>query len=134
MFERDNRMSNIKETIKLFADQLALEKSISTSESERKAGVFLMALAYITETRHLLSEAKIKLQSIHDAVYHQELSKCEGGTITANKITVEGSKIYATAREELENFDNDISYLKAYSDIFNNAHVYYRQMSKNGMV
>ena len=34
------------------------------------------------------------------------------------------------AREGFERIENDISYLKAYYDIFMAAHVFYRQLSK----
>lgn len=123
-------MKEIKEIITKYAEILPLNKSISTSEAEKRAGDFLTVMASITDWRHILSGDKIRLQSAHNAVYAEELSKATGKTVTENKVTVEASEAYQFAREELEKIENDLSYLKAYYDIFNNAHVFYRQMSR----
>jgi len=50
--------------------------------------------------------------------------------MTENKMTAEASKEYTEAREDLEGIENDLSYLKSYYDIFRDAHIFYRQMSK----
>lgn len=123
-------MSGMKDTIESYAKLLPLNKSISTTDAEKRASEFLTAMAYITDLRHTFNEEKIRLQSSHNAVYAEELSKATGKTITENKITVEACEPYQVAREELERIDNDLSYLKAYADIFMAAHVFYRNMAK----
>lgn len=121
---------DIKSHISKYAALLPVQKTISTVEAERRAGEFLHAQSQITEWRHILSEEKIKLTSAQTAVYAQELAGCTGKTITENKIAVEANRTYQSAREDLESIDNDVAYLKAYYDIFNNAHVFYRQLAK----
>lgn len=123
--------NEVKQYIEKYAAMLPTQKSISTVESERRAGEFLSVQAYIADLRHILSEEKIKLLSVQTATYAEQLSKCSGKTITENKVTVEASEEYIRAREELESIENDLSYLRAYSDIFQNAHVFYRQMCKS---
>jgi len=127
-------MNNMKEYLDQYAKLLPLNKSISLTEAERRAGEFLSAMATITDWRHTFNEEKIKFTSIQAAVYAEELSKGTAKTITENKITVEASKEYAAAREELERIENDLSYLKAYFEIFSQAHIYYRQMAKGDNV
>lgn len=124
-------MKEIKDTIQKYQDLLPLNKSISTTEAERRAGEFLAVMATITEWRHILAEDKIRNVTMQNAVYAQELAACTGKTITENKITVEASESYSKTRENLEGIENDLSYLKAYYDIFMSAHVFYRQMAKS---
>ena len=90
--------------------------------------------ARITDWRHILSEEKIKFLTVQTAVYSEELSKGTAKTMTENKVTAEASESYSSARESLESIENDLSYLRAYYDIFNNAHVFYRQMAKGELM
>jgi hypothetical protein len=123
-------VTEMKEYLEKMAKLLPVAKSISMVEAERRAGEFLSALATITEWRHVFSEDKIRLLSVQTAVYAQELGKGTAKTMTENKVTAEASAEYTKAREDLERIENDISYLKAYFDIFKDAHVFYRQMAK----
>ncbi len=123
-------MNNIKELIEQYAKLLPVGTSVSYTEAERRAGEFLSALAVIADTKHTLSNDKIKALSIQTAVYASELSKGTAKTMTENKVTAEASKEYISAREDFEAIDNDISYLRAYQEIFMAAHVFYRQLAK----
>jgi hypothetical protein len=123
-------MKDFQKFIEPYAAQLPITKAISTFEAEKRAGVFLEAMAQITTMRHEFSEQKIKFLSVQTAVYSEELAKGTAKTMTENKVTAEASKAYETAREDLERIDNDLSYLRAYYDIFNNAHIFFRQLSK----
>lgn len=120
--------------IKLYLEEqtklLAVNRSISTPEAERRAGLFLEVCAKIIEWRHALSEDKIQTTTMQSVVYAEELSKCTGKTVTENKLTVEANPAYTTVRESFESTENDISYLKAMYDVFNNGHLFYRNMSK----
>jgi hypothetical protein len=123
-------MTEMKEYIQKYSDLLPVGTSVSYTEAERRAGEFLSAMAMITEWRHLLTSDKIKKLSIQTAVYAEELGKGTAKTMTENKVTAEASGPYTTAREELESLENDLSYLKTYHEIFQNAHVFYRNMAK----
>lgn len=120
----------MKEIIEFYAKLLPLGKSISTSEAEKRASLFLEAMAKVTDMRHTLAEGKVKATSIQAAVYAEELAKGTAKTMTENKVTAEASAEYAAAREELENIENDVNYLKAYYEVFSNAHIFYRQAAK----
>jgi len=123
-------MKDFKVFLEKYIIQLPLSKSISTSEAEKRAGAFLEGMAHITDMRHNFSEEKIKYLSVQTSVYAEELSKGTAKTMTENKVTAEASKPYEEAREDLERIDNDLSYLRAYYDIFMAAHVFYRNISK----
>jgi len=123
-------MQEIKDLIEKYSALLSLSKSISLPEAERRASEFLVAMAKITDIRHMFSEDKIKYTSVQTAVYAQELSKGTAKTMTENKVTAEASAEYLKAREDLERIENDIAYLRSYYDIFNNAHIFFRTMAK----
>lgn len=122
--------ADIKVYIEKYQKLLPLNNSISFTDAEKRASMFLDIMATITEYRHALSEGKIKSLSVQNAVYATELAKCTGKTVTENKIAVEASEEYTAAREEFEMTENDLNYLKAYYEIFNNAHIFYRNMAK----
>lgn len=115
--------------ISKYSELLPVGSSVSFTEAERRAGEFLAALATITDFRHMFGGEKIKLLSIQTATYATELNKGTAKTVTENKLTAEASEGYQRAREDLEGVENDIMYLKAYYDIFTNAHIFYRKMS-----
>ena len=121
----------IKEYIDKNSAKLALTTSISGPEAERRASLFLEVNATITTWRHLLTEHKIKLQSVQTAVYAEQLSKGTAKTVTENKTIAESSAEYTSAREDFEYVENDLAYLKAYAEIFLNAHIFYRAMMRH---
>lgn len=123
-------MNEIKEYILKYAAMLSMSASISIPEAERRAGDFLVVQAQIAEYKHLLTQAKIKFTTVQSATYSELLSKCTGKTVTENKLTVEADPGYTKVREDLESLDNDLSYLRAYADIFANGHLFYRNLAK----
>lgn len=123
-------MNEMKEFIEKYSALLPVGTSISYTEAERRAGEFLSAMATLSDWKHTFTSEKIKLLSIQTAVFAQAMSKGTAKTVTENKLTAEASEEYTKAREDLENIENDISYLKSFYDIFMAAHVFYRQMAK----
>lgn len=120
----------MKEILEYYSSLLPLGTSVSYTEAEKRAGLFLEAMAKVTDMRHQFAEQKVKATSVQAAVYAQELAKGTAKTMTENKVTAEASVEYATAREDLENIENDHNYLRTYYEIFQNAHVFYRQAAK----
>lgn len=123
-------MKEIKEFIDKHVAMLPVGNSVSFTQYETKAGDFLTALAKIADFRHIFSEDKIRLTSTHIAVYAEQMAKGTAKTVTENKLIAEASPEYIKAREDLESMENNIVYLKTFNDIFTNAHVLYRQLSK----
>lgn len=123
-------MSDFKEYIEKYQALLPVGTSISYTEAEKRAGLFLEAQATITDWRHTLSSEKIRLLSVQTAVYAEKMAAGTAKTVTENKLTAEASAEYTKAREDLEHIENDLSYLKAFYDIFQNAHIFYRTMAK----
>lgn len=123
-------MKEIKDQIQAWTKMLPTGSFITPGEAERRAGEFLVALAHIAEWTHIFKEAKIKASSVQVGVFAEEMSKSDSKLVTEKKAMAEASSNYIQARESLEFTENDISYLKAYQEIFTNSHVFYRQLSK----
>jgi len=127
-------MNEIREKIAEYSKLLAVRQSVSLTEAEKRAGEFLMAMAIITEERHKLSSKKIEYTTLQTATYAQELQKGTAKTVTENKLQAESTEDYIAVREELERVENDLSYLRAYYDIFHDGHIFYRTMAKGEQV
>lgn len=125
-------MTEIKNYIEGVARLLPMVKALSITDAEKRAGEFLVAMAKITEFRHLLTSEKIKLLTVQTATYAEQMSMGTASTVTQNKLVAEASVEYTAARENLESIENDLSYLKAYAEIFQNAHIMYRKISQAG--
>lgn len=123
-------MNNIKMELEQYLTLLPVGNSISYTEAEKRAGLFLEAMAKVANSRHELGSDKIKLLSVQTATYAEQMGKGTAKTVTENKLTAEASKEYTKAREELESVDNDLSYLRAMYEIANNAHIFYRNYAK----
>jgi transposase len=120
----------MKEFIEKYRRLLPIGNSISTSEAEKRAAMFLEAMATVADWKHEFTKTRIQQLSTQTATYASELSKGTAKTVTENKTTAEASDEYTSAREALEGTENDISYLKTYYEVFQNAHILYRQLSK----
>jgi len=124
-------MQDIKDYIEKYSAILPMSQSLSIPDAEKRAADFLVVQAQIANWKHLLTQEKIKLTTLQSATYSELLSRCTGKTVTENKLTVEAAPEYAKVREDLEALENDISYLKAYNEVFLNAHLFYRMLAKS---
>jgi hypothetical protein len=128
---KQSQFQDIQDIIAIYVNKLPMNNKVNVNECEIRAGEFLTALASIADFRHMISEDKIKATSLVSSVYSEKLSKAVGKTVTENKTHVEADEDYIQVREQLETTENNINYLKTYQEIFLNAHLYYRQLSKS---
>lgn len=123
-------MDMIKEDLQTYVELLPVGMSISFTEAERRAGLFLEAMAKIANMRHIMGAHKIGFLSVQSVIYSEQMSKGTSNTMTANKITAEASKEYNEAREDLEECENNLNYLRAMYEIMTNGHLFYRSYAK----
>lgn len=123
-------MKEIKEQIQKWTQLLPTGKVVTAIEAERRASEFLVANAHIAEWIHLFKDGKIKSESMKVGVYATEMNNCPSKQVTEKKAMAEASESYLKVREEFEFIENDISYLKAFQEIFNNGHIFYRNISR----
>lgn len=120
----------MKDMIESYHKLLPVAKSISLPEAERRAGEFMVAMAKITDMRHILGEEEIKCTSVLAAVRADLMGKVTGKTVSEKEAQIEADPEYVEARTAYEMTRNDLNYLKANYDIFMNGHIFYRTMAK----
>lgn len=123
-------MKELKFRIDSCVGFLATDKAVSEREAERRAGAFLEVQAHIVNGIDTLSDDKIKAVSLQAAIYAQLMARDSTKGVTEKKINVEAAPDYISARENLEHVENDLTYLKTYFKIFENAHIFYRNLAK----
>lgn len=123
----DNLKLLINEHIRLIAVDA---KGIN--EAKERAGKFLQVHAILSGQLMELEVHIAKLQTLVDAQYATAIDESAAKSITEKKINAERNPIYAQARENFETAEAQRSWLKNYMKIFDNAHIMFRQYSREG--
>lgn len=100
------------------------------TEAPERATQFLIMVAVLTDEKRSSEEDKAKLSTVVSATYCEAMRTADGKNTTEKKIVAETETIYTEARETLEEIEAKISWLKTYINIFENAHLTYRQLSR----
>jgi hypothetical protein len=99
-------------------------------QSKERSAKFLVIQAILSSHLKILQDVKVKAATEESACYAQALLSASGKNVTENKIIAEASPVYSAARERKELIDSEINWVKQHFDIFNNAHIMFRQYSK----
>lgn len=103
----------------------------SLGEAIERAAEFLVVTAILVDYKRELEIDKTKLTTLQEAKYSQSIKRAEGKTITEKKISVSEDTGYTDVREQVEEIEAGISWAKSYIKIFENAHLTYRQQSRD---
>lgn len=103
----------------------------SLGEAIERAAEFLVVTAILVDYKRELEIDKTKLTTLQEAKYSQSIKGAEGKTITEKKISVAEDTDYTDVREQVEEIEAGISWAKSYIKIFENAHLTYRQQSRD---
>jgi len=99
-------------------------------DSEVRASDFLAMNAVLITKKYDLRAEVVTLTSLRDAVFKDALLTADANNVTTKKIIAEASGDYQEVRERLEHTENKIEYVKHFIDLFKDAHIFYRQLSK----
>lgn len=102
----------------------------SLQEAQQRTTAFLIMVAILADERRDTEELKAQLSTLNSATYARAMSSSAAKQVTAAKAEAENNGDYTEAREALESCEAKIAWLKTYIDIFSQAHVTYRQFSK----
>ena len=102
----------------------------SLSEAPERATQFLIIVAILADAKREVEEDKAKLDTLVSTSYAQAFGKSSAKQVTEKKAEAENDETYSGMREWLEQCQSKISWLKTYIEVFNNAHITYRQFSK----
>jgi hypothetical protein len=107
------------------------DKGVSQFEAEERASSLLIIAAELYKQKYNLENKLIKSSSIQRVSFSKSIHEAEGKNVTEKKVKAESDPTYIKDREESEELENDVSYLKAIIEIFQNAHIMWRQIAKN---
>lgn len=113
-----------------YSEMIPRPHALSTQENERRALEFLVAMAKLSNLKKACEDAKIEASSLEKAVYAASIHRAGGKNITEKKVEAEADGEYMIARELFEKFEVLKSFIDAYYGIFENAHIMYRNLSK----
>lgn len=99
-------------------------------QSKERAAKFLVIQALLSNHLKEIQDIKVKISTLEKATYAQAILGAGGKNITENKIVAEADPKYCEAREAMELVDSEVNWTKQHFDIFNNAHIMFRQYSK----
>lgn len=105
-------------------------KNVKMHEAEDLAPQFLKLLNAIATVRLVLDNERIEAKSLEEVTYRDCIQRAEGKNVTEKKIDAVAMLEYQEGREAVERADAKIEYLKANTKIFENAHIFYRQVAK----
>jgi hypothetical protein len=99
-------------------------------EASERATAFLVMVAILANEKRATEEDKIRLSTLVSASYAQAFARSQSKQVTEKKAEAENDNSYSAVREGLEQAEAKISWLRTYIEIFNNAHLTYRQLSR----
>lgn len=102
----------------------------SLADAPERATQFLIMVAILADAKRSAEEDKAKLATLSNATYAHAMNRSTAKQVTEKKAEAESNEDYTSMREGLEQCESKISWLKTYISIFDNAHILYRQFSK----
>lgn len=114
------------------AEHLEMIKYSSKSlrEAPERTSAFLIMVAILADSKRDCEQDKAKLTTLVAGSFSDALSHSAGKGVTEKKLDAERDQTYTMYREALEECEAKISWLRTYIDIFNNAHITYRNLAK----
>lgn len=108
---------------------IAYSKGIT--DGEERSSRFLGINALLATHQMDIEIGIAKLKTIEEAVYAQIYNAIESGTVSARENEVKLNPDYQTARINHANGKAELTWVKTHISIFENAHLMYRQFSRD---
>lgn len=123
-------MKDFDDFVERYLEMLPTEGVVSDVEAQRRASEFLVACSHLVAYKHQVRDELIKAKSVRDASYAQAMANAQGSNAPTREANASADPMYMRNREEYESAENRVYTIQTYYDIFFNAHVFYRQLSK----
>jgi hypothetical protein len=122
--------ATIHDMVDEYNELLPMATTISQVDAEMRATKFLVAVALLTNIKHALGDELIAATSVEKGVYAKIMNRDESKTVGQRDANVKAHPEYIAAREALEKVENDMDFIKTYQKIYDNAHIFYRQLAR----
>lgn len=125
-----NLQKEIDQIVHKYIELLPIEDSTLLAKSEIKASQFLLAIAKLAAIRDHLMNAKVQKDALKSVAYADAINNAPGTNVPTKQANAEATPSYLSAAEIVSIIDNQLSYTKTMIDVFNNAHLLYRNLLK----
>lgn len=124
-------MLSFEEIQKLVLDHIGLVEINRDAiiDARNRAAKFLVIQAHLSEHLKVLDDVMVKASTEEKAMYAQAILGAGGKNVTEAKIIAEANPEYCRSRETIELIKSEHNWAKRHFDIFENAHVMFRQIA-----
>lgn len=123
---------DVKEYIQTSLDSCP-EGQVNIIEAEKLALKFLLVKAKLVEYHLKLDFQKNAQSGVVAATYKQAIFSAEGKNAPEKTACAEAAPMYTSQKELLDNISSQVYYLRMMEDVFNNLHIFYRNLGKYGV-
>ena len=123
-------MENIQKYVEEKLPLLSLEGVDTPRKAETRAADLLFVIGDLMNAKLNTLQRLSKSKSQHTITLQSVMDSIEAKTITEKKSKAESTMAVTTTREEMEKAENELSYIRGCTDMFNNSHVLFRQISR----
>lgn len=123
-------VSDLEQYVDEVVDLIPMD-GLSSEEIRSRAGKFLVACAILVNRHREVEDACAKAETLENTYLAQAIQLSQGKNITEKKSDAQANPDYTSAKEAREILDSERHWVKSYVDIFNNAHLFYRQACKD---
>jgi len=102
----------------------------SLNQARERAGRFLVVSAVLTTELRNLETQMVKTETAQDGSEAQAVLEGTGKNVTENKLHAKVNPLAIETKEQHKELEAKRNWLKLYIKIFENAHLMYRQLSK----
>lgn len=125
-----NVRDEINEVVDQYVELLPTEGLSNQIGAENKASRFLLAIAKLAALRDQLLNNKIQADSLKTVSYAEAINGAVGTNAPTKTANAEANSDFLTVEGAAKRIDNDLAYLKTMMEVFNNAHLLYRNLMK----
>lgn len=120
----------VEEAVIAHVDLIEISAS-SLAKGREYTAKFLVIQSMLSSYLKQVEEDKAKSSSISSAEYSTAIAQADGKNITEKRTMAESNPTYMASREKVEELDALIRWVKTHIEIFNNAHVMFRQYTRD---
>lgn len=106
-------------------------KNANPYELQEKAATLLLIVAKLAHERRALESQLLRSTSVEKAMYAQSYNGASGKTVKDKEVNTDANKDVLQSKEEAGELKGDIAYVSTMIQVYNNAHLLYRQNLKS---
>ena len=124
-------MKNLQEFITSNLDITEMDQLISAPDAAKRAARSLNVIAKLIDARYERLRAKVARKSLRDASFADAINSTEGRDAKTREVGARANPDYLKQRGAYEQVEATVVTLDQYIRLFENAHIFYRNLCKD---